>query len=135
MEISKEVVTGELAALGWQPAVIADEPDAWAFEDPSRALQLTIRINPHREYYAIVESSFFWLGTRKRYPSPATVHERHADGRAAAEVLREELRFLWSRHGIRRITTLLHRKSIGVHSRGGKQHVMKDEFYIGFKAP
>lgn len=134
MEISREVVTAELAALGWLPAVIADEPDAWAFEDPSRALRLTLR-DGVRNYYVIVESSFFWLGTRKRYPTPATIYERHADGRAAAEVLREELRFLWSQYGIRSITTLLHRKSIGVHSRGGKQHVMKDEFYIGFRAP
>lgn len=134
MELSRDVVTGELAALGWQPAVIANEPDAWAFEDPTRALQLTVRINPSQEYYVIVESSFFWLGTRKRYPTPATIYERHADGRAAAEVLREELMFLWKQYGIRSITTLLHRKTSGVYTRDGHQTVKKDEFYIGFRA-
>jgi hypothetical protein len=38
MELSREVVTAELADLGWVPAVVEGDP-GWAFQDPNRALQ------------------------------------------------------------------------------------------------
>lgn len=134
MSLDFNAVAVTLAGTGWKPYAGEQEPTRCSFEDPARCLHLTIYGDAKGEHWVVVESSFFQRGTRKRYQNEPVIHANHAAGREAAEVLRTELKFLKTVHGINNINVGLHRTARGNSARGLRKDVIKDVYYIGFKS-
>jgi hypothetical protein len=115
--------------VGIQPMSSDTDNIEHVFEDETRALQLVITGRAIAgDRWANVWSAFFYHGGRTRYPVAPIVHAEYAEGRLAANTLRDELQFL-KVDGVRLSYASLHRTTAFE-----KKRTVVEGYYIGGKA-